>query len=84
MIQISLTPEQFAKARAAILTSSKVLQHTEATETDGSFATSQIALDYSYAAGVLTLDVTAKHGMAARMASEEQIKEHVMDMLGKV
>ena len=81
MIKIDMTPEQFAKARAAILSSSLVLRHKEATETDGSFDTAQVGIDYSYADGVLAVDVTAKRGMA-RFATEAEIEGHMQAMLG--
>lgn len=87
MIEINLTPEQFAKARAAILASPAVLQHTEHSPMDGSFSTAQVTIDYSYAAsyptGSMVLDVTAKHGLA-RFASEDEIKKRVEALLPTV
>jgi hypothetical protein len=79
-----MTPEQFTAARAAILASNQVLTHTETTETEGNFSTSQVALSYSYAApGLMTLAVTAKHGLV-RFASEDTIKQHLQELLAQV
>jgi len=87
MIQLAMSPEQFAKARTAILTSPDVLQHAEHSPMDGTFSTSQVTIDYSYApsypAGQMALDVTAKHGLA-RFASENTIKEYIQELLAKV
>jgi hypothetical protein len=82
MIQIAMTPEQYAKARAALCTGSQVRSHIEHGDDAGSFDTPQVSMDYNYAAGTLTLDVTAKRGMA-HFASDEQIKEHLLDLLAK-
>jgi hypothetical protein len=78
-----MTSDQFAKARTAICTSDQVRSHAEHSDAAGCFATSQVAMDYNYAAGVLTLDVTARHGMA-RLANDEHIREKLLYLLAKV
>jgi hypothetical protein len=86
MIQIAMTQDQYTKARAAICASSEVVGHVEKGDLSGSFVTKQVAMAYYFlpAANELQLNVTARSGLEARMASEDQIKEHIQQLLAKV
>lgn len=84
MIQIPLTPAQFAAAKAVIESSSEVLSHSESGPASGSFATSQVGMSYSYnGADTLTLSVTARHGLA-KFASDDMIRQRVVTLLAQV
>lgn len=86
MIQIPMSPEQFAKARAAIAASSQVLGHVEKGELNGSFVTKQVSMAYYFspAANELHLNITARSGLEARTASEDQIKAKLVALLAQI
>jgi hypothetical protein len=86
MIQIPMTPDQYAKARAALATNSEILSHTESGLNNGSFATAQIEMAYYYAtpAAELQLSIKARHGLEARLASEDQIRARLIVLLAQV
>lgn len=86
MIQIPMTADQYAKARAALTTSAQVLSHTEQGALNGSFSTAQIEMTYYYAQplGQLQLAVKARHGLEARVASEGQIQAKLETLLAQV
>jgi hypothetical protein len=84
MIQIPMTPAQFAAAKAAIDGSSEVLSHSASGSQLGSFSTSQVGFSYSYnGVDTMTLYVTAKHGLA-KFASDDTIKARLLELLGKL
>ena len=84
MIQISMTPAQFAAAKAVIDDSDEVLSHSVSGPQSGSFATSQVGFSYSYdGVSLMTLVVTVKHGFA-KIASDDEIKAHLVRLLSKL
>lgn len=83
MIQLAMTPAQFAAAKAVIGSSAEVDFHNVSGPNSGSFATSQVAMSYFYNGAVLSLSVTAKYGMA-HLASEDYIKDRLAMLLGKL
>lgn len=84
MIKILMTPAQYAAARAALRSHIEVRSYAEdANHITGSFSTSQVAMAYSYDGANLSLDVTAKYGMA-RFATESTIESKLRALLAQI
>lgn len=83
MIQIPMTADRFAKAKAVIESSAEVVSKSESGPQSGSFATGAVGFNYSYDGVTLCLVVTAKHGLA-KFASEDTIKDRLLALLAQV
>jgi hypothetical protein len=82
VLQIPMTPQQYVAARAALSSASSVSQNTVLSTTTGSVKSNQIDFTYSYDGGsMLTLTILARHGLEAKLASDDQIKSHIMKLL---
>lgn len=78
----NLTPQQFA-ALGNKLGSTPGVQLRPANLLSGSISTSDVTLAYSYdGSAVLSVDVTAKHSLKAKLASDAQIQERIAALLG--
>jgi hypothetical protein len=85
MIQLAMTPEQFAKAKMILAApQTDIRSFSETGPVSGSFATVQVGFRYIYdGIGALALSVTAKHG-AAMFATEDEIKGRLVALLAKM
>lgn len=80
LITIPLTPDQFEKAQLAL--DAGVPSHV-ADQTSGTVTSHDIDFNYTYDGATLTMDITARHTMKAKIASDGQIRSHIEEMLAK-
>jgi hypothetical protein len=84
MINLAMTPAQFAAARTAISTpGGEVTSHSESDQWSGNFSVPQVSFSYSYDGTTLHLTITARRGMA-RMASEATIQGKLQALLTRL
>lgn len=81
IITIPLDPDQFEKAQLA-LDAQAGASHV-ADQKSGSVKNHDIDFNYTYDGATLTMDITERHTLKAKIASDEQIKEHIVEMLAK-
>lgn len=87
-MQISLTPEQYQAALKHLLDAKSPDVDVFGMPSDtapGLIENKQVSLNFTYdwLAQALTVTILAKHGLA-RFASDDTIKAHLVDLLGKV
>lgn len=80
LITISMTPAQFEKAQIALDGSTDHVGD----EHSGTVHSKQIDFDYTWDGSTLTMDIIARHGLEAKIASDDQIKAHIEAMLGAI
>jgi hypothetical protein len=80
MITIPMTAAQYAKARTIVQDSPRLKEVVEESPTKGHFTSNMITAEYNYDGSNLTLNITAKHGLA-KLASDNDIKEHLVTFL---
>lgn len=81
IITIPMTQDQFEKAQItldAVVGASHV-----ADQRSGHVNSHDIDFDYTYDGATLTMDITARHTLKAKIASDDQIKQHLEEMLAK-
>jgi hypothetical protein len=84
LINLPMTPAQYAAARTAIATpGGEVTSHSESGPWSGNFSTAQVSFSYSYDGTWLHLLVTAKRGLAT-FASEGTIQKKLQDLLTRL
>ena len=77
-----MTPQQYVAARLALSEAPSVSKNTVTSTTTGDVKSAQLDFSYSYDGGsLLTMTITAKHGFQAKLASDDEIKSHVIKLL---
>jgi len=80
-IRIPMTLMQYVAARKALSSASGV-GHSPTSTTEGTVTSSQLDFRYSYDGGaMLTLSDLQRHSFKAKLASDAQIKSHIMELL---
>jgi hypothetical protein len=79
IVSIPMTPEQFLKAQVA-LNSAAGVSHT-GDDKSGTVHSKDIDFSYTFDGSSLAMDITARHSLKAKIASDSQIAEHVKEML---
>lgn len=88
MIQLAMSPEEFASTRKVITAPGAVASYVDNGLT-GAFTTNSIkggsiSVDYVYdGADQLSLTITGKHG-TAHFINEDDIKQRIQTMLGEI
>lgn len=84
MINLRMSPAQFAAAKAAISKpGGEVTSHSESGDFSGNFSTPQVSFSYSYDGTTLHLLITARRGLA-QLASEGTIQNKLEALLARL
>lgn len=82
IIEIPMTPAQYIAARLALSAAPSVSKNTVTSTTTGDVKSAQLDFSYSYDGGsLLTMTITAKHGIKAKLADDAELKSHIMEEL---
>jgi hypothetical protein len=79
IITIPITPAEFEKAQIAL--DSKAGTSHVADEASGTVHSHDIDFNYTYDGATLTMDITARHTLKAKIADDDAIRDRVKEEL---
>jgi hypothetical protein len=83
MGQVHLNPTQFSNLEEAAKASKQIGSFTETSENTGVIVTHDVTIDYTYdvTKQILTFNIGAKHSLAAKIAGDNVIENHITALL---